>query len=109
MAFRNIVVASPARISVRNSQLVIRTDCEHSVPVEDISTILLESNQSTISTAALSLLGQRGCTLFVCDEKHLPCAVLTPFSRHSLQRSLESGKEALLMPELTEPRQHRYE
>lgn len=74
MAFRNIIVESPAAISLRREQLIIRTDSEHSVPIEDISALLLESRQTTITTAALSRLGQRGCAVFTCDEKHLPCA-----------------------------------
>ncbi len=49
MAFRNIIVESPAHISVKNRQLVIRTDAERSLPIEDISAVLLESNQSTIT------------------------------------------------------------
>lgn len=83
MAFRNIIVESPAAISLRREQLIIRTDSEHSVPIEDISALLLESRQTTITTAALSRLGQRGCAVFTCDEKHLPCAVLTPYQQHS--------------------------
>lgn len=83
MAFRNVMIESPARISVKNEQLIISTDREHSLPVEDLSALLLENRQSVITTAALSLLGQSGCALFVCDEKHTPCAVLTPFSQHS--------------------------
>lgn len=83
MAYRNLIIESPAYLSVRNSQLIIRTDKEHSVPVEDISCVLLENRQSTITAAALSCLGQGGCAVFVCDEKHMPCAVLTPFMQHS--------------------------
>ncbi len=83
MPFRNIIIESPAHISCRNSQLVIRTDCEHAVAIEDISALLIESRQSTVTAAALSELGQGGCAVFVCDEKHLPAAVMTPFSRHS--------------------------
>ena len=83
MAFRNIIVENPARISVKNEQLIIFTDREHSVPVEDISALLIESRQANITTAALSLLGQRGCAVFVCDEKHLPCAVLNSYCQHS--------------------------
>ena len=37
MAFRNLVIESQAYISVRSNRLIIRTDREHSVPVEDIS------------------------------------------------------------------------
>lgn len=88
MAFRNIMIENPAHISVKNSQLVIKTDSEHSIAIEDISAILIESRQSTITTAALSVLGQCGCAVFVCDEKHMPCAVLNSFSQHSRQLSV---------------------
>ena len=83
MAFRHILIESPARISVRREQLVIHTDSEHTVALEDISALLLENRQSTITAAALSRLGQSGCAVFVCDEKHLPCAVLTSYHQHS--------------------------
>lgn len=92
MAFRSVIIESPARLSVKNEQLLIVTDREHFLPVEDLSALLLENRQSTITTAALSLLGQRGCALFVCDEKHLPCAVLTPFAQHSRMLSAASGQ-----------------
>ena len=88
MAFRNVIIQNPAYISVKNNQLIIKTEAEHSLPLEDISAILLESCQSTITTAALSLMGQCGCTVFVCDNKHMPCAVLTPFASHSRASSV---------------------
>ncbi len=83
MAFRSIMIESPAQLSLRDEQLVIRTDREHTVPLEDISALLLENRRSTITTAALARLGQCGCAVFLCDEKHIPCAVLTPFQQHS--------------------------
>ena len=64
MAFRNIIVENPAHISVKNSQLVIRTDTEHSAALEDISALLLENRQTTITAAALSALGECGCCVF---------------------------------------------
>ena len=48
MAYRNIVIESPARISVKNGQLIVQTDGTHSIPIEDISALLLESERSTI-------------------------------------------------------------
>ncbi len=33
--------------------------------------------------AALSLLGQSGCTVFFCDDRHMPCACMLPFLQHS--------------------------
>ena len=88
MAYRNIVIESPARISVKNGQLIVQTDGTHSIPIEDISALLLESERSTITTAALSRLGQCGCAVYVCDGKHLPCAVLEPYHQHSRDLSV---------------------
>ena len=88
MAYRCIIVENPAQLSVKNNQLIIRTDRVHSVPIEDISALLLESRQTTVTAAALSRLGECGCCVFTCDEKHLPCAVLMPFMQHSRQSSV---------------------
>lgn len=102
MAFRNIIVENPASISLRRDQLIIRTDCDHSVSIEDISAILLESRQITITTAALSRLGQRGCAVYTCDEKHLPCAVMMPYQQHS--RGLSVLRAQMNMTEPTKKR-----
>lgn len=102
MAFRNIIVETPAALSLYREQLIIRTDSDHSVAIEDISSLLLESRQTTITTAALSRLGQCGCAVFTCDEKHMPCAVLTPFQQHS--RALSVLRMQLAM---TEPSKKR--
>ena len=102
MAFRCIMIENPAHIAVRNGQLIIRTEAEHSAALEDISAILLESRQSVITTAALSQLGQCGCAVYVCDEKHMPCAVMTPF--HQYVRELSVWKSQM---NLSEPRKKR--
>lgn len=93
MAFRNLIIESPATLSVQNRQLIIKTDKEHSVPIEDISAILIENRQTVITTAALSQLGQCGCSVFICNEKHIPCCILEPFMQHS--RSLGVIKSQL--------------
>ena len=97
MAFRNVMIENPAHISLKNEQLIIHTDRAYSLPIEDLSALLLENRQSTITTAALSRLGQCGCAVFVCDEKHLPCAVLTPYAQHS--RALTAAREQLAATE----------
>lgn len=97
MAYRSVLIESDVHLSVRNRQLVIRADGDHSLPVEDLSALVLESRQSTITTAALSLLGQSGCAVYVCDEKHMPCGVLQPFAAHS--RELAVVRRQLEAPE----------
>ena len=58
MAYRNLMITNPARLSVKQRQLMIVTDTERSVPIEDILTIMLENQQITITGAALSLSAQ---------------------------------------------------
>lgn len=85
MAYRCVIVSNPAHISTRSEQLVVETDERHTVPIEDISALMLESRRATLSAAALSALAQNGTAVFVCDEKHLPCGVLLPYAQHSRQ------------------------
>lgn len=93
MPYRCIIVENPANISVRNDQLIIRTDSEHYAAVEDISALLIESRQTNITAAALSRLGESGCSVFFCDEKHIPCAVLELYFQHS--RMLHAARNQL--------------
>lgn len=83
MGYRNLMIESRAHFCIKNNQLVITTDAQHSIPIEDINSILIENLQSTITIASLSKLAQSGVTIFVCDKQHTPCAVMMPFSQHS--------------------------
>lgn len=47
MEYRNIFIANPARLSVQRNQLVIQQEQQFTVPLEDISSILIESQQVT--------------------------------------------------------------
>ena len=58
MSYRCVIVSNPAHISTRSEQLVVETDERHTVPIEDISALMLESRRATLSAAALSALAQ---------------------------------------------------
>lgn len=85
MAYRNVMITTPCRISCKQGQLLVQGDVSASFPIEDLLSVLIESRQCTITTAALSALAKEGVAVFTCDEKHIPCAVTLPFSRHSRQ------------------------
>ena len=86
MGYRSIVVSSSAKITVKNEQLVIEGEKSGSIPIEDIRTLMIESRASLISTYALSALSEAGVCVYICDEKHLPSAVVQPIGRYSRQR-----------------------
>lgn len=57
-------------------------DNRYTLPIEDINSILLENCFTKITTHALSELVKENVTVYVCDEKHLPCAVMMPFMQN---------------------------
>ena len=100
MAYRNIVISSNVHLGIKNEQLIVSGEADGSVPVEDIRTLLIESRTATISTYALSFLAQKGVCVYVCDDKHLPCGILTPFSQHSRQKKQIELQFAQTKPKL---------
>lgn len=98
MAYRNLMIASNAQLKIKNEQLLITTNTTHSIPIEDINSVLIENHQSTITIAALAKLVQNGVAIFVCDEKHTPCAIMMPFAQNSRQYGVTKLQESLSLP-----------
>ena len=98
MEFRSVFIANPAQVSVRREQLVIQQAREVTIPLEDIDSLLVESQAVVISSAALQKLARWGVTVYFCDEKHLPAALLLPVNRHSRQLKLLKAQIAMSKP-----------
>lgn len=98
MEYRNIFIANPAKLSIQRNQLVIQQEQRFTVPLEDISSILIESRQVTLTTSALSAIAEAGVTAFLCDERHLPSAVVLPTNQYCRQRKLLLAQVTLPKP-----------
>ena len=88
MEFRSVFIANPAQLSVRRRQLVIRQEGEYTLPMEALSALVLESRAVSLSAAALQELADQGVTVYLCDETHMPGALVLPMNRPSRQRKL---------------------
>ncbi len=84
-AWRTILVTKPCRLSTKNQQFIYEPKDEASitVPLEDITVIVLENNQSSMTTALLSKCAEKNIALFTCDNYHIPNGCFTPFHQHS--------------------------
>ena len=79
MSFINVFISSPSSIGVKNNQLsVVNADGEHTFPLSDVDTVMIEDRRSTISAYAMSELAKTRAAVFFCDEKHLPTSVVLP-------------------------------
>lgn len=98
MEFRSVYLANQAHVSVRRSQLVIRQEREITLPMEDLSALLVESRAVTITAAALQSLTEQGVTVYFCDETHLPAAVTLPINRYCRQLRQLKGQMEMSRP-----------
>lgn len=83
MGFRNIKIDSNVKLHIKNQQLIIDNGSEISIPLEDINCILVENQTVTLSAYFIQKIADYGIALYVCDEKHLPNAVVLPMVKHS--------------------------
>ena len=83
LAWRVVVISKPASLRVDTSQLIVAQEKEVSLPLEDLSAVVLESPMVTLSSALLARMAQQDILLLVCDEKHLPCLIALPCAGHS--------------------------
>ena len=86
MAWRNLLVQNPAKLSLKNAQLQLENDDGvFSVPTEDLICVVLESKHITVTAALLSQCQELGVCVVTCDDAHMPNGVLHPFHEHSRQ------------------------
>lgn len=98
MSWRIVHVGNPAKLSVSRGQLFVEQEEKHSVPLEDIHTLIIDSHGVATSATALAQMSESGVTCIVCDDKHLPSGVLLPLNRHSRSHLVAERQLKLSLP-----------
>ncbi|MBP7849184.1 MAG: type II CRISPR-associated endonuclease Cas1 [Lentimicrobiaceae bacterium] len=82
MIKRTLSIGSPARLYLRNAQLMMSKKdeggeiIEKSLPIEDLGVVILEDPQITISLGLIAALLENNVALISCDGKHLPTGMM---------------------------------
>lgn len=89
MIKRTIAFSSPAYLSLKGKQLVVKFPDEEkspcTIPIEDIGVVLLEHRQITITSGLISALVENNCAVVSCNEKNMPTGLILPLEGHTLQ------------------------
>lgn len=103
MNWRGLHLSEAARLSVKQSQLVLeRQNGTFTFPLEDMAFLILDTQQISLSAAVLARCAEAGCLIVSCDGRHMPCGALLPyptFHRHT--------ETLLAQMSLSEPRRKR--
>ncbi len=91
MLKRTLFFTNPTYLSARQNQLVInlpQSNEEKTVPIEDIGFVILEHPQTTITLPAMQQLNENNVAVVMCNQQHLPSAMLLNLDGHHLQGEL---------------------
>ncbi len=97
MGYRNLKIEKYWDFSIKDKQLVLKNDEKFSIPLEDINTIMIDDMSIKLSVYFLQIVAQYGIAVYVCNEKHIPNAVVLPMLCHSrhfkmLKNQINIGK-----------------
>lgn len=81
------VSTGPAKLSLRNGQLVLSRGGEEaaSVPIEDLALLVLDTPAVTLTHALLADLLEHNVAVVSCRDDHLPVGMFLPLEGNNLQ------------------------
>lgn len=85
MSFRHLLIKKAKHLSLSENNLLIVTQDSSptiSIPLEDISIILLEDPFSVITSRLISESAKKGILWITCDENHMPISFISPLNTH---------------------------
>lgn len=81
MNFRVVYINNPCSLNFKNNSLLVKNEQgETLVPLNDISTILIDNLQVNLSAFLLSKISQNKIVCIITDDRHMPCGLLLPFN-----------------------------
>ena len=100
MIKRTLYFSSPAYLSLRNAQLVIKLpeveqaenypdrlkqQAEITKPIEDIGVLVLDNLRITLTQGLLEALLENNCAVITCNAKSMPVGLLLPLYGNTTQ------------------------
>ena len=84
MTWRSVIISKPGYLKLKDGALVVeRPDEQVRVPLEDISVILLDSRQITLTAPLLSACAEQKIVILTTGDDHHPNGVFLPYLPHS--------------------------
>lgn len=68
------------------------------MPLEEIWVVIVESHQTTLTTACMSALNDAGIGLMICGKDHMPNGLLLPLGAHSRHAAIVEDQLAMSKP-----------
>ena len=100
MIKKTLCFSSPAYLSLRDAQLLIRLpevetneiltesfkkESERTIPIEDIGVVVLDNRRITVTSGVLEALLENNAAVITCDQRSMPVGLLLPLCGNTTQ------------------------
>jgi len=103
MTWKTVYIRTTSTISCTNQQLLYKAESKQlSIPIEDISVLMLESLSINLTSYLMFKLLENNVCIFICNDKHLPHGIMLPFLN-----SARATEVAYLQQSISEPLRKR--
>lgn len=99
MLKKSILLENKASITVKNLQLVIKTESrESTIPLEDIGFLVVDHPEIYLSIPALNLLVENNTSIIICGINHLPNGLFLNLNSHHIQQEIFKNQIEATLP-----------
>lgn len=89
MIKRTILIENKSAITLKNLQLVIKSEIrESTIPIEDIGFLVLDHQEIYISLPAMNLLIESNTSVIICSKNHMPNGMFLNLNSHHIQQEI---------------------
>jgi CRISPR-associated protein Cas1 len=116
MGYRQIYIRKTEYLSLKNESLCIKKQSDSEeifIPIEDISSVLIEDPHTTVTTRLLTEMSRNGIITYLCDNCYNPNTLILPLNIHynqlgvyNKQISLQDGHKSKLWQKIIKMKIH---
>ena len=89
MLKKTILLENKATLTIKNLQLVIKSEIrESTIPIEDIGFLVLDNPEIYLSIPAMNLLIENNTSIIICNTNHLPNGMFLNLNSHHIQQEI---------------------
>ena len=89
MLKRTILIENKSAVTMKNQQLVLKTELrESSIPIEDIGFLVLDHAEIYLSIPAMNELIENNTSIIICGKNHLPNGLFMNLNSHHIQQEI---------------------
>ena len=89
MLKRTILIENKSSVTMKNQQLVLKTEIrESTIPIEDIGFLVLDHSEIYLSLPAMNSLIENNSAIIICGKNHLPKGLFMNLNSHHIQQEV---------------------